>query len=166
MRNQTVQMALLLIALLGIGDAALAGTGTADMTFHGTLIAPPPCRINDGEQIDVDFGERVGINRVDGENYRRSLNYQITCEEVGSGWALNMSLSGTAAVFDREALQTNKADLGIRIYQNGVPLTPNSIVKIDPVNPPDLEAVPVKKVGKTLTEGVFEAWATLQADYL
>lgn len=165
MKKQTTLRMLLLSGLLGIQVPISAADGEADMTFHGTLIAPPPCRINDGERVDVDFGDRVGINKVDGVNYRMPVNYQITCEEGGSGWVMSLSLSGTATGFDGEALQTDKADLGIRVYRNDVPFTPNSAVEIDPASPPRLEAVPVKRAGATLTEGAFEAWATLQADY-
>jgi len=145
---------------------AQAKDSTADMTFRGTLIEPPPCTINDGNKVDVDFGERVGINKVDGVNYRQLLNYQITCEKDVSGrLMLTLSLNGSATGFDKEALLTDKASLGIRVYQNDKPFTPNSTVKINLANPPRLEAVPIKQAGAKLTEGAFEAWATLRADY-
>lgn len=164
MRKQLIRDALLLV-VLGLPITVLAAGG-ADMAFRGTLIEPPPCTINDGNRIDVDFGERVGINKVNGVNYRQLMNYQITCDTSTPGnWALTLSLNGRVAGFDAEALVTNKENLGIRIYQNDVPFTPNSRLDIDLANPPRLEAVPVKNVGSTLTEGAFEAWATLQADY-
>jgi P pilus assembly protein, pilin FimA len=156
----------LLLALVWGGTGVALADGDVDMTFRGTLIEPPPCTINDGERVDVDFGERVGINKVDGVNYRQIMNYQITCDNAGSGsWALTLSLTGAAAGFDEQALQTNKTDLGIRIYQNDKPFTPGSTLAIDISNPPRLEAVPVKREGATLTEGAFESWATLRADY-
>lgn len=164
MRKQLTRDALLLAVTLGLSSPLLA-EGDADMTFRGTLIEPPPCTINDGNQIDVDFGDRVGINKVDGESYRMPVNYQIKCEQTNNGWVMSLSLNGAAAGFDGEALQTDKSDLGIRVYRNDVPFTPNSVVDIDPTNPPVLEAVPVKQAGATLTEGTFEALATLQADY-
>jgi hypothetical protein len=93
-------------------------------------------------------------------------NYQITCENDSSRiWLLKLSLHGSTATFDKQALQTNKDNLGIRIYQNDQPFLPESSLIIDLANPPKLEAVPVKRPGSTLTEGTFEAWATLQADY-
>ncbi|MGP2705730.1 fimbrial protein, partial [Serratia marcescens] len=55
--------------------------------------------------------------------------------------------------------------LGIRIYQNAQPFKVGSALPIDPAKPPVLEAVPVGKSGETLTEGAFEATATLRADY-
>ncbi|RTF42515.1 fimbrial protein [Serratia marcescens] len=164
--SRTMTVLLLTCGLMGMAGPVLAKDGEADMIFHGTLITPPPCTINDDNRIDVDFGERVGINKVDGVNYRQGLNYQITCDNAGSGnWALTLSLSGSSTGFDKEALLTDKANLGIRVYQNDQPFTPNSTLKIDLANPPHLEAVPVKNAGATLTEGAFEAWATLRADY-
>lgn len=140
--------------------------GNAEMMFRGTLIEPPPCTINDGNRVDVNFGDRVGVNKVDGVNYRYHINYQITCDSAASGnLALKLSLSGTAALFDKDAIQTNKEGLGIRVYQNDKPFTPGSTIRIELNNPPLLEAVPVKDSDKALTEGKFEAWGTLRAEY-
>lgn len=162
--NDKIKALLLIGILSGTSSAALA---EGEMTFRGTLLTPPPCRINDGNQVEVDFGQRVGINKVDGVNYRQVLNYQITCDSASGGnWALSLSLKGTASGFDKQALATNKKDeLGIRIYRDDEPFTPGSVLNITLDNPPRLEAVPVKKPGATLSEGAFEAWATLQADY-
>lgn len=165
MKTTTCRVLLLVIGLVG-GVITVQAEGGVDVTFSGTLIEPPPCTINDGNRVDVNFGERVGINKVDGVNYRQTLNYQIFCENTGSGsWALTLSLSGSPAVFDNQALLTNKENLGIRLYQNDKPFTPGSTLDIDLANPPRLEAVPVKSEGTTLTEGTFETWATLRADY-
>jgi type 1 fimbria pilin len=164
--TSVIKVLLLACGLMTGSTPAQAKDGEADMTFHGTLIEPPPCTINDGNQVEVDFGERVGINKVDGENYRQQLNYQITCDKaIGGTWALKLSLSGGAAGFNKEALMTNKTGLGIRVYQGDKPFSPNSSVKINLANPPRLEAVPIKQAGVTLTEGAFETWATLRADY-
>ncbi len=165
MKTERIGRACLLTALMSLSAPSLAA-GTADMMFRGTLIEPPPCTINDGNRVDVDFGERVGINKVDGVNYRQVMNYQITCEvAAGSNWTMTLSLTGTAAGFDKDALLSSKTDLGIRVYQNDTVFTPGSSLSIDPDKPPRLEAVPVKRAGATLTEGAFEAWATLRADY-
>ncbi|HAT2868627.1 TPA: fimbrial protein [Serratia marcescens] len=161
--NKTMRALLLTGGLIGPLNTALAAE---NMTFRGTLLAPPPCRINDSNQLDVDFGQRVGINKVDGVNYRQVLNYQIACDRATNGnWALTLSLKGGVSGFDKQALATNKSDLGIRIYRDDEPFTPGSTLNITLDNPPQLEAVPVQKQGVTLSEGAFEAWATLQADY-
>lgn len=124
------------------------------MTLHGTLIAPPPCTINGGKKIDVDFGERVGVNKIDGQNYRQTIDYSVTCERGVLPWEMTLTLKGNAS-FERAALQTNKPELGIRIYQNDMPFIINTPLKIVPGNLPLLEAVPIAKPGSTLIEERF-----------
>ena len=158
---------LTLAALLCIGilPGAWGKNNEADVNFRGTLIEPPPCVINEGGAVDVDFGERVGVNKVDGNNYRQPIDYRISCDPNAGRWSLLLTLRGTATAFDRAAVQTGKADLGIRVYQDDKPFTLGEMLTIDASAPPRLEAVPVKRPGATLTEGGFEATATLLAIY-
>lgn len=156
----------LLLCALSLFHAPLWAVAEADMQFRGVLRAPPPCSINDGGTVAVDFGLRVGVNKVDGSNYRQAVNYRIRCDAPGAlPWELVMTLKGNATGFDKAAVQTDNANLGIRIYQNDVPFTLNSGIKIDPASPPQLEAVPVAKPGEILKEGAFLATATLQVEY-
>ncbi|AGO57465.1 fimbrial protein [Serratia plymuthica] len=140
-------------------------TQAADMFFSGRLVQAPSCEINEGQTIDVDFGDRVGVSKVDGVNYLQPINYRITCQPGATTLELGLRVVGPPTVFDGAALQTNVADLGIRLLQNGQPLQVNQRIAIDPQNPPRLQAVPVKKEGGTLSEGLFEVAATLLADY-
>ncbi|MBC3248940.1 pilus assembly protein [Serratia fonticola] len=137
------------------------------IAFSGTLIEPPSCKINDRGLVDVDFSDNVSIKSIDGSNYRKAMNYQITCEESAIGnWALKLTLVGHIAEFDGyTALRTDKDNLAIQIYQNDQPFVPGSSLAITLHNRPELEAVLVKKIGTVLTEGKFEAWATLKAEY-
>lgn len=138
----------------------------AAINLRGTLRAPPPCTISDGGTLAIEFGERVGINKVDGENYRQKVDYRIRCDAPGAlPWEVFLTVKGTATAFDKAAVQTDKGALGIRLYQDGKPFTLNSGIKVDPASPPQLEAVPVAKPGAALTEGAFAATATLQASY-
>lgn len=164
--NKFMVVSALFLSGAAVFHHAAHAAGDADMNFRGTLIMPPPCTINDGNRIDVDFGDRLGINKVDGSNYRQPVNYQISCEgNNADGWALTLSLTGTPAGFDGTALQSSKEGLGIRLYQNNKPFTPNTTINVDQANPPRLEAVPVKQAGTNLDKGSFETWATLKADY-
>lgn len=157
---------LLLSSFMGGMVQALAANNS-NLAFFGMLIEPPPCSINSGNRIDVNFGDRIGVGKVDGVNYRQTVNYQVTCEgSKDNGWSLILSLSGEKSDFDANALLTSRENLGIRLYQNGKPFMPGSAIAIDKANPPVLEAVPVKNQGAKLTEGAFEAWATLHANYL
>ncbi|WP_053270022.1 fimbrial protein [Pseudomonas chlororaphis] len=136
-----------------------------NMSFRGTLIEPPPCTINESGVIDVDFGERVGIRKVDGEHYKLEVPYHIRCEGDAGNWEMTLMLRGSSTSFDSATLQTNKMGLGIRMLLDSRPLELNKPVFVNPKVLPVLEAVPVQRPGVTLVEGGFTATATLQAAY-
>ncbi|HGM6603605.1 TPA: fimbrial protein [Serratia marcescens] len=160
-------VAVMLLCASSLVSHSVQAAEEVAMHLRGTLRAPPPCSINDGGVIEVAFGQRVGINKVNGDNYRQEVNYFIKCDSPGARpWELTLTFKGSAASFDNAALQTDNDNLGIRLYRDGQSFAPNSSIKIDPANPPRLEAVPVAKAGMPLAEGAFAATATLQADYL
>jgi type 1 fimbria pilin len=151
--------------LLAAGLLAGQVQAEENMQFHGTLIEPPPCTINDGGEVEVDFGNRVGVTKVDGNNYLQPVNYQISCQPGAGSWKMTLTVIGTATTYDAAALESNATDLGIRLLQNGKPFTLNKPLAVTLGSPPRLEAVPVKRAGASLTEGLFEATATLLAVY-
>lgn len=157
------------VLMLVLSLPVIAQDNEADINFRGTLVEPPPCTLNSGSVVDVDFGDSVGIDSVDGVSNRVPLNYTITCtgSPVDPG-TLTLTLTGTVTSFDKYALQTNVGDLGVRVYQGSgsTLMTPDVAVPITANSPPALEAVLVKKSGSTLDEGAFEAIATLKAEYL
>lgn len=145
---------------------------TAIINLSGTLVEPPPCTINDGGPISIDFGDNVGINRVDGTNYTQKINYTITCEEDphNNPWVMGLTIVGTKTSFDGAAIQaqidgSTSTDLGIKMHLDGKYFTLNERREISQESPPVLEAVPLKNPGATLPEGPFHATATLLADY-
>lgn len=137
-----------------------------NMHFSGTLINPPPCVINGGSTIDVAFGENLGVNKIDGINYTQTVPYSVTCDSVSGGLELGLTIvSASVTAFDSSAIPTNIQNMGIRLLKDGIPFALNTRVAYDQNNPPVLKAVPVKAVGATLSEGAFEATATLLVDY-
>lgn len=135
------------------------------VAITGTIIIPPPCVIQNDQVIEVDFGSRVGVNKVDGVNYLQDINYTLVCDAVDSSRTLSMTISGSFIDFENTALQTNMANLGIRLLKDGVPLNINNAFTFDYSNPPHLQAVPVKRSGSQLTVGDFEASATMLITY-
>lgn len=137
-----------------------------NLIFRGTLFEPPPCKVqgNTGSDIDVDFGKRVGIKKVDGVANRLTMDYRIECEPGITGLNMILTLSGPTT-YDPTVLNTTLPNLGVRVLQNNTPLTLNQPLMIDAEHPPTLEAILVKAPNSTLTEGVFEANATLQVGY-
>lgn len=144
--------------------------GTAAVSFTGTLLLSPSCKVTSAEsgRIEVNFGDNVGIMGIDGVHYRQPLSYRITCNNAKpAGTGLVLTLKGDIAAFDatQAALQTSVEGLAIRILQNGSPMVINQPLKVTQDALPTLEAVPVKQPGVPLQEGPFEAIATLLADY-
>lgn len=151
-------------ALLALCSIGLCSGASANLTFSGTLNEPPPCTIDAGNTIEVDFGD-VGVKRVDGVKYRKGVPYTINCGAATLPWELKLSINGTPAAFDGAAVQTNVPALGIRIFQNNVPFPLNTPMDIVLSSPPVLEVVPVKQAGATLAPARFAAVATLLAEY-
>lgn len=151
-------------ALLALCSIGLCNAASANLTFSGTLNEPPPCTIDAGNTIEVDFGD-VGVKRVDGVKYRKGLAYTISCGPATLPWELKLSVNGTPTPYDASAVQTNVPALGIRVYQNNVPFPLNTRLDISLPSPPVLEVVPVKQPGATLAPARFAAVATLLAEY-
>lgn len=166
MKNVAIARFLAVATYLAIPIFAIVkATAASNLAFGGTLIEPPACEVNAGELIDVDFGERLGIHKVDGIHYLQKVNYSITCASGAKEWSMQLMLSGEPTAFDMAAIQTNNPDLGIRFMLNGKGFIMGESVSVDPAELPVLEVVPVKTPGATLAEGAFEATATLQAIY-
>lgn len=156
---------LMVVLLLSGGYFSPALLAADNLLFHGILIEAPVCIISDNETVDVNFGDKIGVNKVDGVNYRTTIDYLITCDHGASGYDMTLTLSGNKTTYDDAAIQTDHANLAIKVLQNGKPFTLGKPVPIDPKNPPKLEAVPVKTPDSTLIGGAFLATATLAANY-
>ncbi|OZY32602.1 fimbrial protein [Pseudomonas lundensis] len=152
------------LSLLALCTVGIHATASANLSFIGTLVEPPLCTINNGNTLTIDFKE-VGVNKVDGVNYRLPMNYTITCAGSTLPWEMILSVKGTATSFESSAVQTSVTDLGVQLLQNGQPFKLNTPIVINPASPPALEAVPVKRPGTTLKSGGFNAAATLLAEY-
>lgn len=133
------------------------------ITVKVTVVAPPPCVINDDRPIEVEFGD-VMTTRVDGDNYKMPVNYTLSCTG-GTSNAMKLQVKGTGAAFDATVLQTNKSGLGIELRQGDSKLAVNDWLNFTYPNTPELWAVPVKQSGATLTGGEFSAGATMAVDY-
>lgn len=134
-----------------------------NMSFTGMLIEPPPCTIKDGDEIEVNFGDRVGVSKVDGVNYLRPVTYTISCDPSVEAWNMTLEVVGSAADYDAAAIKPIWTT-----WRSACCKTMNGLFSISrsPSNvAPTLTAVPVKRPGATLKSGKFVATATLLAVY-
>lgn len=152
-----------LAALLSALPLLAWAAGSATVTVKVTVVAPPPCVINDDRPIEVEFGD-VMTTRVDGDNYKMPVNYMLSCPGAPSN-AMKLQVKGTGAAFDSTVLQTNKTGLGIELRQGDSKLAVNGWLNFTYPNKPELWAVPVKQRGATLTGGEFSAGATMEVAY-
>lgn len=136
---------------------------TSTVTVNVTILAPPPCIINDDQPVTVEFGE-VMTTRVDGENYKMPVNYTLSCSEMSSN-AMTLAIVGNPTEFDTTSLQTDKNGLGVRLLDGDSPYTINSQIKFTYPDKPELYAIPVQQSGVTLTGGEFSASATMKIAY-
>lgn len=124
----------------------------------------PPCIVNNGNAVSVDFGNAVIIPKIDGQNYKTTIPYTIQCDTSAPD-ALKLQIRGGGTTFDADALQTSQNGLGIIFYQNGQPLALNKKIDVSYLALPVFEASPIKQAGAKLVGGAFTAGATLAIYY-
>lgn len=158
MTGKTVSLAMLLGMMMQPAQAV-------QVNFQGGLVEALPCTINNGDPIEVDFGDNLVIRNLDGVRYSKPIPYQIDCSAAG---VVRLSFKGAPSSFDYAAIQTNLTGLGIRILLKGgvpFPWQTSTFVNVDVQSPPVLTAVPVADPAQPPSPGAFTARATLLAEY-
>jgi len=134
------------------------------------LYVPDKCVVNEGQLINVEFGE-IGGNDLNGSNYPQNIPVRFQCEggsfEDGT-LNIKLAVSGSAAPFTNNAFKTDKNDLGIQLTHNGRLVVPNEFYPVPNVGNGgswDLVAAPLANGGKEIDEGEFNASATIVAAF-
>lgn len=153
--------ALLWLPLFWVQAATSPDVFTFTMTAE--VREPASCHLNDGKDVEIDFGERVDIARINGLNYKTAVDYQFHCERVGEN-RMTLEIGGADADFGQGMLYV-RPGFGIRIFAGDVEQPVNVPFSIDGHAPPALMAVPVKAPGAVLTPGAFEATAVIKVLY-
>ncbi|WP_440515024.1 fimbrial protein [Serratia sarumanii] len=153
----------LMTALLGAVPLMVMGANSVTVTVKVTVVAPPPCIINNNQPIMVLLGN-VMTTRVDGDNYRTRVDYSLSCNGAPNN-AMRLQIQGNGASFDGTVLQTSVDGLGVELQQGRTKRAINDWMNFTFPNKPELWAVPVKQPGVTLTGGDFFAAAIMKVDY-
>ncbi|CAB3639963.1 pilus assembly protein [Achromobacter pestifer] len=152
--------------LIVLGNFSQPIGAAENMRFTGMLQAPACVVTDQGGRINVTFNTNISIEKIDGEQYRQPISYDIECPNEPP-WRIKLTLVATETSFDPAAVQTSIPDLGIRILLNNKPFILNETQRLqmnDRTQRPQLEAVPVRKSGARLPQAEFEAWALLVAE--
>jgi len=133
----------------------------SDINFHGTLIELT-CKIGNDKPIEVDFGDQVVTDLIDGQHYMQDVMLQIMCNHDYKS-DLDFTIKGTAISFDKSALETDAADVGVRILfaRDNSPVEINKAYVYRHRDDVSLKVVPVKKSGSAPKGGEFQASAQL-----
>lgn len=148
---------------MNVGQFAGTTPGSVPVYIKGNVIAPLPCVINNGQMVEVNFGEIVST-QINGTNYRKPIVYNAVCNNMPTN-ALKVSVVGNGANFDANALLTNIGGLGVQIHYNNQVLRLGEAINFTYPNYPTLEAIPVKDNAANLAGGEFVATATLRMEY-
>lgn len=155
----------LCVALVALGATALPVMATSYSTIDVTVIlTAEPCKVNNNDIIEVNFGNEVQTTLVDGNYKKMQVPYTVQCP-AGAPKAMSIRIEGAGAAFDRDVLDTNIGNFGIEILSDGYPLPINRPKDFTYPNLPRLYAVPVKRAGATLKGGVFSAGAIMKVEY-
>lgn len=157
----------LLLLLCTCGGVALAADD--DITFHGTLVAPPACAISDGKTLEVEFRDLI-IDSINGDYGRKEVEYSLSCDSDTRDpeWVMTLTWTGTPTTYNDSAIETDVPGFGIELLHDGQRFelnTPLTINATDFTQKPKLEAVPVKSADAVLSDTTFSAYATLRVDY-
>ncbi|MGQ5793285.1 fimbrial protein [Serratia sp. IR-2025] len=164
----------LFIALITVGGSCSAADNITsnNISFSGALVDMPACKINDGNILEVNFGD-VGVNKVSevpNELLRRGVFFDINCE--GDRPDVFLRYLGTPTSFNSAAVQSTITDLGIQLSRAGdgqkpVPVGEGWLIKAESENTADFSflAAPVKRKGAELEGGEFSATANLRLEF-
>ena len=159
----------LLLAGLGgvlLTGSALAGeTKSVPLTLRVLVDPPPPCTVKGS---NVDFGDVI-IKKINGTEYRKDAGYTLNCANSLSD-DLQMQFKGTTTTINGETvLSTGITGFGIRIENAAdnslFAIGDNTWTPFSVSSQPQLNAVPVKQNGVTLTGAQFNASMTMVVDY-
>lgn len=152
-------------ALVALGATAQPVMATSSSTINVTVIlTAEPCKVNNNNIIEVNFGNDVQTKLVDGSYKKMQVPYTVDCP-AGAPNAMNIRIDGTGAAFNPDVLMTNVSNFGIALLADESALPINRSKNFTYPYMPRLYAVPVKRPGATLTGGAFFAGAVIRVEY-
>ena len=129
------------------------------INISGNVLAAPSCTINSDKNIEVDFGNLVDIDKINGDNYKRVIAVQISCKNMtGNTQVARINGPIVGAGFDAGLLKTTQQYLGLKLMVGGYKYTPGSDIKFDYARPfPTVEVVLVRSRNGSPSPGLFRS---------
>lgn len=152
---------LLLTCVSGYAFAALHSS--ADIRISGKLVPPPPCKINNNEEILVDF-QRIQIKTLEKSDVHKDVDIPFVCEQDSENFKYFLTVDGPRAQFNNKLVKTNQNNLGFTAELAGVRL---DLGKAQLVNSHHLTLTIVltKNPDGEVTPGSFSGTGTVTMEY-
>lgn len=122
------------------------------------------CVVNNNQEIRIRFGDDLITKNIDGSNYRKNIDYTLSCSGSSSA-DLKLRLSGDKAQFNADYLQTSMDSLGVAFFVDNSLLKNGEWLNFKNSKLPVLSAAPVKADGAEFVGGKFSASGVLQVEY-
>ena len=156
-----------LLTVLSAGWISLAVARTETVTtiqISMTVLAPPPCTINDGKTIEVDFGEITDSDLLFNA-ISRPINLNLSCSSMSKN-QLRLQIQGTPDKDYPGYLLANYGSIAIKFTRNGQVLPINSWLNFSWPDAPELRVATFHKPNWLIKDGdSFSASATLRVEY-
>ncbi|HCM9126669.1 TPA: fimbrial protein [Enterobacter asburiae] len=159
------RLAAIVLIFGAISHSSVADDNNINITVK-VVVRASPCKINNGQVIDVNFGDTVITTDVPKQLVEKDVNYTLDCASADQSKTLVMRISGTGATFDDKSLKTSIPELGIKMKADGADYPVNTdLVLANSSSKPALKALLVQESGAHLPTGSFTAGATMTVDY-
>jgi type 1 fimbria pilin len=163
MKNANLLKAMLLSAIFSSPVQAVETTSAVlDVTV---IIQPPSCTINNGQAVEVNFGDQIPVADINGVNFQQTVPSALDCQ--GYITSTRLKVQGIGSAFDTDVLKTSFDQLGIAFRtQGGTALPLETWLDVNLPTQPVIYAVPVKDPAAELPAGPFTGTATLVVEVM
>lgn len=160
-----MKMPVIVFSLIAAAASSVGVWADTTLNFRGS-IEIVECSINNKKDMSVNFGDTVGIRKIDGKNYLQLVPFTVSCKSHSGGNipAMTLTVEGVATTFDNSAVKTNVSGLGIQLQVNGKAQKINKPMNFVMSNIPVITAVPVKDDKVDLEARPFTATVKLRVD--
>lgn len=139
-------------------------TALASNIHVNVEVLEPSCTINNGETIEVDFGDEVLSTKLDGNHYHQTFFVNFQCN-TSTPNTIFLKIEGEQWESSIKVLKTSKENLNIEFFRAGQWFPLNERLEVNPLSSYAFQAAPYKVGNVKVQAGPFSAAATLAVYY-
>ncbi|MCY1697940.1 fimbrial protein [Lelliottia sp. SL45] len=153
-----------------------ASRSVASVTMSGTVTVPQTCIINEGDIINIDFGNIAqNVFNTKGQPptgfSKKRIDFSIKCSNIANGVDVSLEFNGTPDTTDSTAVKTDNKDIAIRLDDtSNNPISPKGgeiPVNFNYNNQTGTSAMqlyPINSTGNVPKTGIFNSQVTVTVD--